>query len=800
MPIPMLRPSLRHLAFIHALVAMLALLASIGCAPFDQWLAAQGAGAGADADAAATPGDGGAAGDVAGDNDGGGGTGAEVGAAGGLVFGSAGTALAVPPGAAGAGTTITLRAIDGAATGLPSEVTAVGGRHFIAASAPITAPANARLVVGLPIPVDPAGPSPLALGLAVEVTGNDRAPSWSILRGRFDEARGLLIARLPGIPTRGLTFQLVTGEFLESPRTTPLPADRTPLPQARRAALAPLAQVANPGAIDWRSGFAVKLIHGNGLPRPPAEAVEFYRRVLAEALTRLRASTLPPFALDLDWGEFWLELPEFFQPNLLYQVQLKTFFDVNQRSNEPCARFGGEGNTGTYNPTTETMIVCWPRTDETVDEPKLQDTVYHELFHAIQKRYFGMRMVEEIGQNLFFYEGTATLVAGSGAGAAARSLGQDRRPVDVDLAANEGLAPYEAQDFWLHAANQAGRAPLAFLEPFLLKADAGLPAIDEVLKGPPFETSLGAAHRRWVADQAVTNGCTVDADLASPMDLGTVALDPGTPELAAVQRGLPVEPLAARAVTFKVVNLHPRHAKAALRFDGAWASVPASGLNRVELLVKRAGGCTTSAGTPFPSGAAGEAALELELASGELVEVSALFVNDQIESEIMGALRIAELPPPADGGNPTPSPDPGAGGPGAGPGLGAGCNLPGTFFGVRQRGCIHRPPINGGVACDNVSGRTTFRRVGDTVTGTYEQGLRGTTFTGTVNGNTITGTWQEPTNALHRRGCRAGNFTLTFSDCNTFTGEWTWCLDTPERGGTWSGRRVSGLCAHDFCP
>jgi hypothetical protein len=77
-------------------------------------------------------------------------------------------------------------------------------------------------------------------------------------------------------------------------------------------------------------------------------------------------------------------------------------------------------------------------------------------------------------------------------------------------------------------------------------------------------------------------------------------------------------------------------------------------------------------------------------------------------------------------------------------------------------------------------------QTGNNVTGTYE--YQGGRITGTVSGNTLTGTWSEST--TYSPPDDAGDVVLTMSgDCHSITGQWRYG-STGDWDGSWSGTRA----------
>jgi hypothetical protein len=86
---------------------------------------------------------------------------------------------------------------------------------------------------------------------------------------------------------------------------------------------------------------------------------------------------------------------------------------------------------------------------------------------------------------------------------------------------------------------------------------------------------------------------------------------------------------------------------------------------------------------------------------------------------------------------------------------------------------------------DTIHGTMDLTQSKNQVTGTYGDAGR---ITGTVSGNTLTGTWSEPPSYQPPDG--AGDFTFTLSaDGNSFSGNWRYGSGTGDWDGSWSGTR-----------
>ncbi len=128
----------------------------------------------------------------------------------------------------------------------------------------------------------------------------------------------------------------------------------------------------------------------------------------------------------------------------------------------------------------------------------VENTIYHEYFHATQWAYSGFRKVHQG----WFTEGTAR--ASEDSHNSMRRGGGGWRDIDVPLSNNDQI--YRAQDFWVFTGKHLNRG-LDYLIPFL-ENGADTQSVDRVLEntyGQTYQRGLSSAYWPWIKNQAFEN-------------------------------------------------------------------------------------------------------------------------------------------------------------------------------------------------------------------------------------------------------------------------------------------------------
>ncbi len=174
------------------------------------------------------------------------------------------------------------------AAALPAGAEAVGGAVEIRPASRLDTPANAPLLVGLPIPAG-AGRADLAMALFVpasrvdyDLRGTDDgsfAPGdgWDLIEGRVDDANDHFVAPLATVPNDGQIVMLVRHPAHASP---PLGRGSEPAGPAPQAVTLGLVAHCTGFTALGRAGTATV---GAGRPTPPTSGMPSTRASLASA-------------------------------------------------------------------------------------------------------------------------------------------------------------------------------------------------------------------------------------------------------------------------------------------------------------------------------------------------------------------------------------------------------------------------------------------------------------------------------------------------------------------------------------
>lgn len=352
----------------------------------------------------------------------------QLGPGGGVISAPNGLALGAPASLLTAPLAITLKPAADPGVPLPAELTPQGGPHRVSADRTAAAP-NLRsgFVLGLPVP---EGAPTANLGVAVLGKSISGPLAWSVRRGRYEAAKRRLLVVVPAVLEGGLTYRLVSADFLSSPDAAPPGAAR-----ARTQA----------GEGEWPVGFEVERA---GAPLPRAEARDFVRGELETALERYKAAGFQPAKLETNALGFLEPVAVFFGGELKYVATVKN--KTRQAFSVPDAQVDdledcvvdarGQGSDGVYYPDAQTLTICafFNADAFQADREVVGRTAYHELFHAVQSAY--LPSFEGIGRD-YFVESTAALAEGMRLGAAVqRSPDYGRRVVDRSLLLDEELS------------------------------------------------------------------------------------------------------------------------------------------------------------------------------------------------------------------------------------------------------------------------------------------------------------------------------------------------------------------------
>ena len=449
-----------------------------------------------------------------------GGTGV-LGPDGGVVRGSGGELVAVPASALAEPLHIHIGTGADPGTPLPDEYLELGETIEVVASRSVfMEDRGTGFIVGLPVPdgaiVDALG---AALYGPARFSVGELGGGWSVVRGVYDADEGVLLVVLPTLLDESLSLRLISGPLLVSSAWSQHSSASVSEATVRKAAGVRLAET-------QVSGFIVRA-EGSELAKVPTgdlqSLLEVLEAELVSALGVVRAHGFEP------WRDPFA-LRKVTDPSLepistgeseLYEVAVKGFYSVGwvewTAGAAACqVNPDGERRAGGYSTLTATITLCVePGNLQLYEVPdsflvqRMRDTIYHELFHAVQARYRGRPQltVDNIGYK-YFVEGTAALAEKSlQAGTVSRNAGRSRRAVDVPLLgpANplDTAEHYRTQDFWAFIASANG---LSFrdLTVGLFEIGPSLPALDEYLASiVPGSGGLADEYWRWALDQYV---------------------------------------------------------------------------------------------------------------------------------------------------------------------------------------------------------------------------------------------------------------------------------------------------------
>jgi hypothetical protein len=116
----------------------------------------------------------------------------------------------------------------------------------------------------------------------------------------------------------------------------------------------------------------------------------------------------------------------------------------------------------------------------------------------------------------------------------------------------------------------------------------------------------------------------------------------------------------------------------------------------------------------------------------------------------------------------------------------AGCTIPGSASASKGSPAVVPAPTPWTGSWDSSWGVMELTQNGDKVTGTYPHDTG--KITGTVSGNTLTGTWSESPSYSPPKD--AGDFVITLAgDGESFTGNWRYGSGTGKWDGTWNAKK-----------
>lgn len=434
---------------------------------------------------------------------------------------------------------------------LDGYVSTVGDTYRIRATRNLRTPLEAPLIVGLPLP-EASEPSQLAV--AVHVPGHDdHLSGWGWPDAKYDADSGLMLALLYGLSEEGLTVTLFKNE------------NGTGLATAA-VSLETQAEVVNGLAARCR-GFYSETECTSAEERDAANALAVFYREMVEERGFNKPLLTPLF------GPGW----SLFPPTISFDFALAWHvIDLRPSDSVWC-----DGVYGKYIAPLAEVVICMPRNDRNSMIPERIQTIFHEVFHAIQYSY------PNITLDIFepwLIEGTAT--------AAERSRGmmevdgeRSRRRVDVPLtdAGDNSTVEYQAQDFWVFAGRRSNRG-IDYLEAVLAEGTS----VGEVniALNRTFGIGLDGIYWDWVKNQVfearveigpggnspsvLNEPCVFNSRMAGQVRNRTFDLSSGQ-----LTDSFPLPPLSARVVKVLLQALPDAGYEATIEVDKVGAPIRA---------------------------------------------------------------------------------------------------------------------------------------------------------------------------------------------------------------------------------
>lgn len=370
---------------------------------------------------------------------------------------------------------------------LPAGVTALGDAVLLTSDADVQTPANAPLLVGLPIPPG-AQRDTLALALLVpadrvdyDLVGTDDgdayAPgdAWTIVPGQVDDEHDLLVAPLGALPSAGQTVTLVQDPDARSPPLTP---------QVGAAE----SQAVTFGFAAHCRGFAALGRGAECTATDEADAAQALEDAFQD-ITSGQGFKFPYLRMEFVIRSLFPALVA--EVNLV--VDLKPFHTEDDWDGDCKVDDSGSGVHGRYSFGDRSITVCFGDPVTRVFNAGRTNTMRHEFFHASQYPY-------TTSATSWFKESTAVTAQDSLA-SFVRDTGRGVRDVDVAVMGKPQM--YMLQDFWIYLGQRYGLA-LSDLIPFL-EAGGDAAAIDQVIASDPTFSGLGGfgdAYWAWAKNQA----------------------------------------------------------------------------------------------------------------------------------------------------------------------------------------------------------------------------------------------------------------------------------------------------------
>ncbi len=368
---------------------------------------------------------------------------------------------------------------------LTQAVTLVGNHFILGADELVYAPVDKPFLVGLPVP-EGVDTRQLAVAILENPDGAEKAgldeAGWVSLPGAFDPTTRLFSFTLPRLLPTGLSVVLIVHET------------HTLLPLDPATAALPTVQSAAPtDNVD----FTVKCAEYSLPLLTPAACsainIGALKSALLTAYNDFSSKGFRDPALNRHIAKFF---PGSGKPALtLYE----SFYPVYIQP-APC-----NGAVGRFRPGTQSLFICIDGAAGVNDE--VMRTVRHELFHAIQFAYPGLRAD--------FHRGIINWVAEGTAAAAETSISGLHRSPDfsvrtIDPALPDYRSPdniaYQTQDFWVYLGQEQG-TQLNYLIP-IFEAGADLTEVNGAMGG-----NLGGAYWSWVKNQFYEKSNTLEGAL-----------------------------------------------------------------------------------------------------------------------------------------------------------------------------------------------------------------------------------------------------------------------------------------------
>lgn len=340
----------------------------------------------------------------------------------------------------------------------------------------LISPVGKPLVVGLPVPIG-VNPNELSAAVMLSTTatsghGGEEPFQWATVPGAYDPVRNLFSFILSDLSIHPHFVTLVT-----SPNSVLIT-----LPEASAQSLDNSDSTNNSEQVvhNFFVQCSVKLLHTDPLCDPTLRqqvGAAFYTAYQDFKRLGFKDPSLPS-----DYPYFDPSNPK---PGM---IQTQRFYNIMLLP-PPCD-FDGE-----YNSTRQRIRLCMDAA-KGIDQD-LEETIRHELFHAIQYSYAGLRAEWEHDQVDWTIEGTAAMSERS-SDTLDSGFQYNRRMLDVELDFPyvKGVDyAYGAQDFWVYTGKVLGES-LAYLIP-IFEVGGTPQSVDSIMGN-----NLEGAYWAWIKNYA----------------------------------------------------------------------------------------------------------------------------------------------------------------------------------------------------------------------------------------------------------------------------------------------------------